>query len=168
MKHILLLLWLLLALAGGAGAQSATAPNEDARLTSDTANIYSFKWYGHLGRTYFIQTSPDLFTWTYLSEIISGANLVASYGLETNAEKLFLRLQFSDFPTNDPFNDDFDGDGDSNLLELLSNTDPLQAGYPWDQDGDGLADANELPLGGDPLRKDNPNVHLAVFGFAAP
>lgn len=168
MKRPFIALAIPIALAGIAAAQSATSPNEGSRLTLESGNTFSFKWHGQLGRTYFIQTSPDLLVWTYLPEIKPGANLISAYGLQTGAEKLFLRLRFSDLPTVDPFNDDFDGDGDSNWLELLSGTDPLEGNSAEDQDGDGLSDSAEALAGSDPLKKDNPNVHLSVIGFAAP
>ena len=60
-----------------------------------------------------------------------------SWGFTSTAGKFFLRLRYSDIPTTDPFNDDFDGDKVSNYQELWLGTDPLVS---VDSDGDGLPD----------------------------
>jgi hypothetical protein len=94
-----------------ATAQTSTDPNEGSRLTYDgLLGSYDFSWWGQPGRTYFIQHSDDLSTWEYLPLIESGANGLLSWSFISTASKFFLRLNVSDIPTIDPFNDDFDGD----------------------------------------------------------
>lgn len=68
--------------------------------------------------------------------IESGADQPIQWGFTSTAPKFFVRLEYTDLPTDDPFNDDFDGDGVSNYNEVLQNTDPLSANL----------DANGLPL----------------------
>lgn len=126
-----------LALTGAAFGQSASEPNEGSRLSRDAANTYTFSWRAHLARTYFIQTSPDLFVWTYLNVIEPGQGLIIPYGFTSTGEKLFLRLRHTDIPTDDPQGDDFDGDGVSNAAELQAGFNPLSF---TDTDGDGLPD----------------------------
>ena len=164
MKRLSLFAAVLSALGCAASAQTEFDPNEGLRLTSASAGTYNLQWYAKPGRTYFIRVSTDLFSWTYLPEIIAGSGLVESFGINSDAEKFFVRLQYSDAP----YDDDMDDDGVTNLLELTQNTDPTQIGYLGDLDGDGISDADELTAGTDPLRRDNPSVELSVFGFTTP
>ena len=152
MKRAILILSVLFSLPMRGMTQSATDPNEGARLFQDTANTYTFKWWGRAGRTYFIQTSSDLFSWLYLNEIESGQNLIIPYGVGTTTGKFFLRLRYSDIATSNPATADFDGDGLSNAAELLMGTDPLLA----DSDGDGMSDGNEFLIGSNPVLADSP------------
>ena len=143
MKHLFLMRSLLSLLTGfflihSATAQTATDPNEGSRLTYDRLlGSYDFSWWGQPGRTYFLQHSDDLSAWEYLPLIESGANAPLGWGFTSNASKFFLRLRYSDIPTSDPFNDDFDGDKISNNNELVLGTDPLLAA---DTDANGLPD----------------------------
>ena len=102
-----------------------------------------FRWYGHTGRTYFIQVSDPndhLKKWTWAPTIESGNNGDISYEVDGTAEKGFFRLKYTDQPTTDPDNDDFDGDSISNLDEITYyNSDPLDA----DTDNDGMSDGYE-------------------------
>ena len=139
MKRALLALLALAGLSGFAVAQSASDLNEGTKLTLESGNIFAFKWYGLSGRTYFIQTSPDCLVWTYLDDICFGTNEVVSYGFETSANTLFLRLVYV---PNTNGNSDFDGDG--------------------------LSDADEYRLRTNPRARDNPAVELQVFGYTAP
>lgn len=143
MKRATLILAFLIAFGGVARPQTSADPNEGAQLVQDSSNTFTFQWWGRAGRTYFIQASPDLFSWIYLQEIEPGQNLIIPYGLISNGEKLFLRLRYSDIPTDDPDGADFDGDGIGNLDELWAGTDPLSN----DSDGDGIDDSGDpFPL----------------------
>lgn len=131
----------ILALVGTTGtgvlAQTAAAPNEGSILTRDPATgAYRFSWWGRAGRTYFLQQSDDLLHWSYLPVIEAGADEATEWGFASSAPAFFVRLKPVDFPTSDPFGDDFDGDKVSNYDELLQGTDPLLA----------TRDANGLPL----------------------
>lgn len=59
--------------------------------------------------------------------IESEAKARLSWGFTSTASKLFLRLRYLDTPTSDPFNDDFDGNKESNWDDLIQATDPLSA-----------------------------------------
>ena len=139
MKRLIFAAIHLLSLGSAAIAQTAADPNEGARLTLDGTNTFTFKWYGRLGRTYFIQTSLDLISWTYLPQIRPGANLVIPYGLSSTGDRFYLRLRYPypDIPTDDPANSDFDSDGVGNADELSRSLDPLSY---VNSDGDGLPD----------------------------
>lgn len=179
MKRAILVLLLLLVFTDFAVAQLATDPNEGSWITRDSPGFYTMRWFGRMGRTYFIQESLDLFTWTYRTDIEAGQNLVIPYGHQTSSDKFFLRLRYAypDIPTDDPANSDFDGDGVSNADELsrglnpLSNVDLIGNGLPddWemfyfhdlthtgtqDSDGDGFTNAEELLFGLNPIVDDS-------------
>lgn len=102
------------------------------------------RWYGHDERTYFIQVSDPndhLKRWTWAPIIESGNNADISYEVDGTADKGFFRLKYTDQPTTDPDNDDFDGDSISNIDEVsYYNSDPLDS----DTDNDGMPDGYEV------------------------
>jgi len=102
------------------------------------------RWHGHAGRTYFIQVSDPndhLNRWTWAPIIESGNNADISYEVDGTADKGFFRLKYTDQPTTDPDNDDFDGDSISNIDEVsYYNSDPLDS----DTDNDGMPDGYEV------------------------
>jgi hypothetical protein len=102
------------------------------------------RWYGHADRTYFIQVSDPndhLNRWTWAPIIESGNDEDISYEVDGTADKGFFRLKYTDQPTTDPDNDDFDGDTISNLDEVsYYNSDPLDS----DTDNDGMPDGYEV------------------------
>ena len=140
MNRALLAASSLLAFLHTSVAQIATDPNDGLWITRDSPGVFTMRWYGRAGWTYFVQQSLDLQTWTYRPDIEKGLNLVIPYGLQTNAQKYFLRLRRTDIPTNDPFNADFDGDKISNIDELNAGLDPLSDPNTADSDGDTLPD----------------------------
>ena len=101
------------------------------------------RWYGHDERTYFIQVSDPndhLNRWTWAPIIESGNDADISYEVDGTANKGFFRLKYTDQPTIDPDNDDFDGDSISNIDEVsYYNSDPLDS----DTDNDGMPDGYE-------------------------
>lgn len=119
------------------------------------------RWYGHNGRTYFIQVSDPndhLKSWTWAPIIESGNNAYISHEVDGTADKGFFRLKYTDQPTTDPDNDDFDGDTISNLDEVsYYNSDPLDA----DTDNDGFDDGYESWWGTDPNNPDSDNDGLS-------
>ena len=184
LRQLLLFLLAFACLGPLAHAQTSTDPNEGSQLSQNaTTGVYTFSWWGRAGRTYFIQQSDDLQTWTYLPVIESGAEQVIQWGFTSTQPRFFVRLEYADIPTDDPFDADFDGDGASNWNELLQGTDPLVAnldgnGLPSDweafygiapgtdpnsmPDGDGLTLLQKYQQGIAPGKKDNPALHLAV------
>jgi hypothetical protein len=173
-------------------AQSSTDLNEGSILTHDSANdIYVFAWWGNSGRTYFIQQSGNLTEWSYLPEIESGEAAVIQYGMSTNDDKIFARLQYTDQTTTHPETDDFDGDGISNIDEITMSPvqgDPLDASSndgdsipdDWeryhgldttegvddstdDEEPDGLTNAGEYAAGTNPTKRDHPDLELTLF-----
>jgi hypothetical protein len=116
------------------------------------------RWYGHEGRTYFIQVSDrndHLRKWTWAPIIETGNDEDISYEVDGTADKGFFRLWFSDQATNDPDGDDFDGDGLNNLAEVTTHqTNPLKR----DSDDDGMPDDWEILHGLNP--NDSADAHL--------
>jgi hypothetical protein len=119
------------------------AQEQDSEVIT-VGNDKFLRWYGHSGRTYFVQISDPsdpLHTWIWAPVIETGDGLNISYEVDGTATSGFYRLWYSDQPTNDPDGDDFDGDGLSNWDEIsLHQTNPLR----WDSDGDGLNDFDEI------------------------
>jgi len=119
------------------------------------------RWYGHDERTYFIQVSDPndhLKRWTWAPIIESGNNADISYEVDGTADKGFFRLKYTDQPTTDPDNDDFDGDSISNINEVsYYNSDPLDA----DSDNDGFEDNYESWYGTNPNNPDSDNDGLS-------
>lgn len=109
------------------------------------------RWHGHAGRTYFVQISDPndhLRSWTWAPIIETGNDEDISYEVDGTADKGFFRLWFTDQPTTNPDDDDFDNDGLTNWDEInLHQTNPLKA----DTDGDGMPDGWEVLNYLDPL-----------------
>ena len=90
-------------------AQGPNDPNHGSQLTyNSAAGAFSFKWWGALGESYFIQQTDDLLTsWQYLPVVGTGANGILALGFTApNNSKLFLRLEYM---TYDPYTYDSDG-----------------------------------------------------------
>lgn len=142
MRRFFAILLSTVALAGFAQGQSASDLNESTRLTHDSVNdTWSFSWWGRTGRTYFIQQSDDLMSWQYIPIIEPGQENVVEWGFATNADRLFMRLKYTDVPTLDPWGEDFDGDNIGNWDELLQESDPFAT---LDLNSNGIPDDWEL------------------------
>ena len=164
MNRRLLILIAFVGMACGGLAQTVSPPNEGSRLSHNASTgIYTLYWWGSSGNTYFVQHSEDLIHWIYFSDILPGANAILGENFQTNAERFYVRLKISPFPTTDPFNDDFDGDAISNQDELALSLDPLDA----DTDGDQLPDGWEIAWGLNPNHFDSPHTWLVGSGLTA-
>lgn len=134
MKRLFMLFGLLLLTSIPLSAQSGNDLNEGSMIEYDSTNdAFNFSWWGKLGRTYFIQQSEDLTGWLYFIDIRQGNDALEGLSLTSNADRLFLRLQ----TTDEPFDDDLDNDGVSNLDELQNQLNPLDASSA---DGDSMPD----------------------------
>jgi hypothetical protein len=142
MKPFLMLMLLWMGAGVTARAQSAVDLNEGLQLVKDGGTgIFTLSWWGKSGRTYFIQTSPDMLTWSYLPFVETGVADVSGIQFTNTGERQFWRLRFTDAATGgNAETADFDGDGLGNLFEVENGLDPLSA----DSDGDGVGDADEV------------------------
>ena len=117
---------------------------EQASELVTVGNSKFLRWYGRAGRTYFIQISDPyepLKQWQWAPIIESGNNGFISYEVDGTADQGFFRLKYTDKPTTNPDDDDFDGDTMSNIEEIIYHgSDPLNA----DTDGDGMPDNYEV------------------------
>jgi hypothetical protein len=153
------------------GGDPVAQPQMD--FTRGLQGTFNADWPGVEGRTYFTQFSLDLDTWYYAPFIDFGAG-EHKRGVASDADKFFLRLHYGDFPgiasLEDAMNADFDGDGLSNIFEVMHGSNP----FAVDSDGNGIPDGAEdtdedgsltileQATGRDPKVKDHPAVRLGV------
>jgi len=155
-----------------AGAQSAADP--EPTVESLGLSSWRFDWVGTTGWTWFIQWSEDLVTWHYFPVIEHGTDF-DYFELSTDADRFFLRLRFIHNDENspgfvDPETGDFDGDGLSNLFEVMHGLDPFSTDSDGDlvldgaedEDLDGSVNTTEAVAGRNPAVKDHPAVKLSV------
>ena len=161
MKHPFVFFLFALALCSNSTwAQTATDLNEGTQLTYDSVDDnWTFSWWGRSGITYFIQKSDDLMSWQYAPVIEPGQDGVVEWNFDPSADKLFMRLKYTDITTADPLGDDFDSDGISNQNELTLGTSPLDK----DTDGDLVNDGDELALETNPLNIDSDGDTVGDF-----
>lgn len=83
---------------------------------------FAAEWFGVDGYYYFPQQSMDLVNWSWVGNYGAGNDNVLGFSFSTNADRLFLRLRYSDDPNSDLLSADFSG-------TRLSNWDTIQLGY---------------------------------------
>lgn len=148
------------------------APQPPMGFTEGLQGTFNADWEGVAGRTYFMQFSMNLVDW-HFAPFIDFGDGEHHRGIETDAERFFLRLSYGDFPgmysLDDAMNADFDGDGLSNIFEVTHGYDPFEAestidgpDAALDPDADGLGNSAEVALGTNPMTKDNPVLLLSV------
>ena len=140
---------------------SDTHHTEPVLLVSElSADHYHLDWNGSLGNTYFVEYSSDLKTWHYMPVVKSGAGEALQYDFSSFKKKLYMRLRYTDDPTSDAEQADFDGDSITNWDEIRNGglgTNPFVSDSDGngildaaeDRDGDGSSDALELAAGTD-------------------
>lgn len=116
----------------------APQPIQEVQHNPSGCNVI---WDSVNGRTYFIQMSLGLQNWTFFNPIISGDGTPKGYAFSCSDGRMFLRLWYTDIPTSNPADHDFDGDGIGSAAELAATpqTNPLR----FDSDGDGTRDGGE-------------------------
>ena len=130
-RLLLLALWIS---GGSVMAQTAGSPGEGlCAVPGSTAGTMQICWWGKTGRTYFLQTNATLNrdAWSYTPVLESGGNAVLSYSMPSTAQRMFVRLVYTDLPTGgNAATADFDQDGVPNGMEVDVNgthSDPFLA-----------------------------------------
>jgi hypothetical protein len=118
--------WSLMMISAAFG-QTASDLNEGLRVVKQpSGSAYTLQWWGKLGRSYFLEQSPDLVNWTYAPVVFGGAAQVSGLGLNTTAERLFWRLRHTDAQNGGNAQlADFDADGVTNLDEVTTGRNPF-------------------------------------------
>ncbi|MEN8754850.1 MAG: hypothetical protein ABF332_02695, partial [Akkermansiaceae bacterium] len=146
--HLFTVLGLFISLGASHAQQAAPQVSDGA-----TANTWVVTWRSVVGRSYFLEVSDDLQTWTYAPDVFYGDGSIQGLNVSSpsSPNQMFFRLKFTDLPVpnGDAGAADFDGDGISNFDEVtLTGTEP----FLDDTDGDALSDGEEVSWGvSDPM-----------------
>lgn len=127
----------------------ALAPQPQPSFTEVAPGAWKLDWIGVAGRTYFIQTSFDLVTWSYQPVMAFGDGTWTT-PLGSSSPKYFVRLIYADEgwvgTLQEARDADFDNDGIPNYYEVESvGSDPFDKNSAGgDSDSDGLPDGWEM------------------------
>jgi hypothetical protein len=140
-------------------------PQPQMQFAQGLQGTFNADWEGVAGRTYFTQFSMNLVDW-HFAPFIDFGDGGHHRGIESDADKLFLRLLYGEFAgvnsLNDALMSDMDEDGLTSLFEVMHGFDPLTANANADGEEDGLLLTSEQQYGTSPHRKDHPAVKLSV------
>jgi len=160
----------MLALLATAAGGDPT-PQPQMQFTQGLQGTFNADWEGVAGRTYFTQFSMNLVDW-HFAPFIDFGDGGHHRGIESDADKLFIRLRYGHFSNinslEDAETEDLDGDGLTNLFEVMNGLDPFNpqtSGTPdalADTEEDGLTNLSEQTFGRNPHIKDHPAVKLSV------
>ena len=134
----------LITLATTLNAQSLT--EQDCTIQLQDTGEKILNWTGHVGRTYFIPSSPDLIDWSWAPNIEAGANRPMSYEVDGPASAGFYRLQYTDLTAPNLEAADFDGDGLSNLAEITQRPRPTAATRNQSLQSSSVQGSSALPV----------------------
>lgn len=160
MSRFLFLFCCILILISSLSTAQQNGIAQDSEIITTPAGDRFLRWYGHAGRSYFIQVSDQdepLRKWNWAPIIEGGADAYIEHLIGGTASKAFVRLKYTSLtpgPNETLDTADFDQDGLSNLSEIdpplpllpKDATDPLDP----DTDDDGLNDGYERDNGLDP------------------
>ena len=130
---------------------------------------YKLDWDGAANEAYFIQWSLDLGGWQYFPLVDQGVDH-DEFNFNSSTDRFFVRVVSWPYTGTDPHGADFDGDGLSNIFELMFGLDPLDTDSDddgildgaEDLDEDGALNTTENFNGSNPKVKDHPDVKLSV------
>jgi hypothetical protein len=134
----------LITLATTLNAQSLT--EQDCTIQLQDTGEKILNWTGHVGRTYFIQSSPDLINWSWAPNIEAGKNRPMSYEVDGPTNAGFYRLQYTDLTAPNLEAADFDGDGLSNLAEITQRPRPTGASLNQSLQASSVQTSSALPV----------------------
>lgn len=151
--------------------QTATDANLGSTLSADsstTPTTYTFSWWGKSERHYIVETTPDLFTWSFLPNFNpTGSDAVLGIQFTTDAGKYFFRaIQFD--PNDVSALGDTDTDGLPDKWELYHFGDLTRDGS-GDWNNDGLLDRDAFRFGLNPKGADESQTagKFDVFNYDA-
>jgi Bacterial TSP3 repeat len=136
----------LIYLLGISGIAAEMGPVPQVSLNAGSSGSWNLAWNGRPGLTYFSKWSTDLVVWNYLPGIEQGSGLKTP-SFTSTSPKFFVRIFYTNIPTNDAELADFDLDGVGNLAELNLGIDPMDP----DSDHDGIPDGTEIANSSNPL-----------------
>lgn len=154
------LLALTLVLSASLHAQTASETNLGSKLTVDSSTTpatYTFSWWSKSNFHYIVETTPDLFTWSFLPDFNpTGTDDILGIQYTTDASKYFFRaIQFD--PDDVSSLADTDSDGLPDKWELFYFGDLSRDGT-GDWNNDGLLDRDAYRFGLNPKGDDESEV----------
>lgn len=176
----------LLAMPPSPTSPTADSPNAGLRIHyHESSDAFHLSWWGTASFYYFIEQSEDLQEWSFVPTVEAGLSDPLVMAFQSNADRLFWRLKYSNDPQSSLLSREYNGVGLSawDQLQLGYNpfewVDTIANGLPdvwelfWfgaiggvdptaDLDHDGMTVEQEFLSGTDPTRADHPLVDLML------